>query len=145
MNKEKFMQVAIKEAIKAEKIGEVPIGCVIVLNNKIIAKAHNKRERKQMSTAHAEILAIQKACKKLKSWRLCDCAIYVTLEPCLMCAGAIINSRIKYLCYGAFDDKNEKFRNIYSENNLNHVVEVFSGIMKDDCSKLISSFFKKVR
>ena len=103
--KEKFMKIALQEAKKAYNKLEVPVGCVIVKNGEIIAKAHNLKETKYDTTKHAEILAIQKASKKLKSWRLIDCQMYVTLEPCSMCAGAIINSRIKKLYYGAKDEK----------------------------------------
>ena len=102
-NDEKFMRLAIKEAIKAKEIDEVPIGCVIVYDGKVIAKAYNKREKLNSSLAHAEILAIKKACKKLDSWRLEECTMYITLEPCIMCGGAIIQSRIKRVVYGARD------------------------------------------
>ena len=102
---EKFMKMAIKEAIKAKEKDEVPIGAVIVKDGVVVAKAHNLMEKTQLATAHAEILAINKACKKLKSWRLDDCDIYCTLEPCFMCAGAILNARIKNLYFGAFEHK----------------------------------------
>ena len=100
-----FMKQAIKEAIKASLIDEIPVGCVIVKDNKIIARGYNKRETNNNSLAHAEIIAIDKACKKLNSWRLDDCKMYITLEPCIMCSGAIIQSRIKELVYGAKDER----------------------------------------
>ena len=142
-----FMKEAIKQAKKAELIDDVPIGAVIVYNNKIIARAHNLRESKNDSTCHAEVLAIKKACKKLGSWRLEDCDIYVTLEPCVMCAGAMIQSRIRKCYYGA---KNDRFGVHVGPINLfdvefNHKVEIEGGIMALECSKLISEFFKNLR
>jgi len=143
-----FMEEAIKLAKKAYKKGEVPIGAVIVRNNKIIAKAYNVREKTQSAIAHAEILAIKKACKKLKSWRLDDCDIYCTLEPCFMCAGAILNARIKNLYFGAFEEKSgsaiSQFK-IYENAGLNHKVNVFGGIEQEQCKQLIQSFFSLLR
>ena len=141
------MNEALKEARKSFKKGETPIGAVIVYKNEIIARAHNLRESKKDVTYHAEVLAIKKACKKLKSWRLEDCDIYVTLEPCIMCAGAIIQSRMRGCYYGA---KNDRFGahtgplNLF-EAKYNHKVEVKGGILKEQCSKLMSSFFKEIR
>ncbi len=142
-----FMSLALKEAKKAYLEGEIPVGCVIVLDDKIIARAHNKREKLQSSIAHAEILAIKKACKKIESWRLNDCKIYVTLEPCSMCAGAIIQSRISNLIYGA---KDYRFGAHISLINLfdvkfNHEVSVKNGILEEECSKIIKDFFKELR
>ncbi|MEG1639254.1 MAG: nucleoside deaminase, partial [Erysipelotrichaceae bacterium] len=120
---EKYMKEALKEANKALLIDEVPIGCVIVKNDKIIARAHNLRETKQQSINHAEILAIQKACKKIGSWRLEDCSIYVTLEPCAMCAGAILQSRIDTVIFGALDPKGgciESCIQMYEYPGFNH-------------------------
>ena len=121
IQQEKFMKKALAEAEKAKAIDEVPIGAVIVQNGKIIARAYNKRNKGKIATHHAEILAIQKACKKLKSWRLDDCDMYVTLEPCPMCAGAIVNARIKNLYYAVKDEQNggiSRFNIL--ENTLNH-------------------------
>ena len=144
---EKYMKLALKEAKKAYDKFETPIGAVIVLNDKVIAKAHNLRETKQNTLAHAESLVISKACKKLGSWRLEDCDLYVTLEPCVMCSGAIIQSRIKNVYYGA---KNKRFGCHDSKINLfdvefNHKVNIVGGILEEECSKLITNFFKELR
>lgn len=140
------MEEALKLAQKANKKGEVPIGAVIVRNGKIISKGFNKREKTQNAIMHAEIVAIEKACKKLRSWRLDDCEIYVTLEPCLMCLGAIINSRIKKLVFGASDNKSCTKEFLLSKNNsLNHNLEIESGILEEDCAKLLKEFFKNAR
>lgn len=145
---EKFMTAALAEAKKAEKMEEVPIGCVIVLNGKIFARAHNLRQTKRLATAHAEILAIEKACKKVGDWRLDEAEMFVTLEPCAMCAGAIANARIKKVYFGAYEKKGggvvSKF-NILSESGLNHVVEYEGGIMEKECSGLIKEFFRSRR
>lgn len=133
-----YMKLALKEAIKAAKCGEIPIGAVIVKNNKVIAKAHNTKEKSSDSTNHAEILVIKKACKKLKNWRLLDCELYVTMEPCMMCSGAIKESRISKLIYGI---KNENFG--YS-NNINDI-EITGGICENECKMLVQKFFKKKR
>lgn len=144
----KYMRLAIKEAQKAQAEDEVPIGAVIVLDNKVIAKAHNQMERTNLATAHAEILAINKACKKLKSWRLDGAEIYITVEPCAMCAGAIANARIKKAYFGAYEQKsgcaNSKYP-VLSDNGLNHSVEFEGGIMLDDCAKIIKNYFKQKR
>ncbi len=144
---EYFMELALKEASKAEDKLEVPVGCVIVKDNHVIARAHNLREEKQSSIAHAEILAIDKACKKVGSWRLEDCDIYVTLEPCLMCSGAIINARIRRLVYGT---KEPKFGAHQSKTNVfditfNHKTEVKAGVLATESNKLLKDFFKKIR
>lgn len=145
---EKFMTAALAEAKKAEKKEEVPIGCVIVLSGKIFARAHNLRQTKRLATAHAEILAIEKACKKVGDWRLDEAEMFVTLEPCAMCAGAIANARIKKVYFGAYEKKGggvvSKF-NILSESGLNHVVEYEGGIMEKECSGLIKEFFRSRR
>ncbi len=142
----KFMEEALKLAQKANKKGEVPIGAVIVRNGKIISKGFNKREKTQNAIMHAEIVAIEKACKKLRSWRLDDCEIYVTLEPCLMCLGAIINSRIKKLVFGASDNKSCTKEFLLSKNNsLNHNLEIESGVLEEDSAKLLKEFFKNAR
>lgn len=148
MDRIKFMQAAIKEAIKAKNKDEVPIGCVIVYNDKIIARGHNLRETKQQSINHAEIVAIQKACKKIGSWRLEDCDLYVTLEPCCMCAGAILQSRIKNVVYGAKDPKGgsiDSTLHMYEQKGFNHYPNVISGILEEECSQLLKDFFKEKR
>ena len=142
------MKEALKEAKKAELIDEVPIGCVIVKDDKIIARGHNQRETNQSPIGHAEIIAINKASKKLKSWRLEGCDIYVTLEPCIMCSGAIIQSRISKVYYGASDPKGGALGssiNVLEANNINHHPEVISGVLKEECSKIITNYFKQKR
>ncbi len=144
---EKYIKLALKEAQKALFKDEVPIGCVIVKDDKVIARGYNLRESKKDVTKHAEIVAIEKACKKLNSWRLVDCEIYVTLEPCPMCAGAIYQARIKRLIFGADDPKGGAVGgnfNLY-EQKLNHYPEIIKGILKEECSSLISNYFKKKR
>ncbi len=146
--KEKFMKKALQEAKKAYNKLEVPVGCIIVKNGEIIAKAHNLKETKYDTTKHAEILAIQKASKKLQSWRLIDCEMYVTLEPCPMCAGAIINSRIKKIYYGAKDEKTGavgSVLNLLEDYTFNHKVEVESGILENECQAILKNFFKELR
>ena len=145
---EKFMSLAIKEAQKAEGIDEVPIGCVIVKDNKVIARGHNKRESKNLVRSHAEMEAIEKADRKLKSWRLEDCDIYITLEPCLMCVGAIIQSRIKHIYYGAKDFKGGALGssiNALDAKNINHHPEVIGGVLEEQCSSIITQYFQKKR
>jgi len=147
-NKELFMKEALKEAKKAYKKLEVPVGAVIVKNGEIIAKAHNLKETKFDTTKHAEILAIQRASKKLKSWRLLDCEMYITLEPCTMCAGAIINSRIKKIYIGTMDEKTGAAGsklNLFEDYTFNHKVEVENGILKEECEKTLKDFFKELR
>ena len=146
--KEVFMKAAIKEALKAEALDEVPIGCVVVKDNKIIARGYNVRETKQESIGHAEIKTLQKACKKLNSWRLEDCDLYVTVEPCIMCSGAIIQSRIRNVYFGAYDPKGGAFGssiNVLEAKNINHYPNVEGGILEKECSTLLKEFFKKKR
>ena len=140
--KKYFMKEAIKQAKKANRIGEIPVGTVIVHNDKIIARGYNKRETKQNSLMHAELIAINKACRKLKSWRLNDCEMYVTLEPCNMCMGAIIESRISKIYYGI---DNSKFHNINMEIIGNSKIDVEEYILKFECKKLLDDFFKNIR
>ena len=144
----KFMKAALKEADKAETKEEVPIGCVIVKDGKIFTRAHNLRQTKRLATAHAETLAIEKACRKLGDWRLDDCELYVTLEPCAMCAGAIASARIKKTYFGAYEPKGggveSKFR-ILTESGLNHVTEYEGGVLEKECSEKIKTFFKTRR
>ena len=146
--KEYYMKQALKEAEKAYKKLEVPVGAVIVKDGKIIARAHNQKETKTDTTKHAEILAIQKASKKLESWRLIDCEMYITLEPCSMCAGAIINSRIKKVYIGAMDEKTGavgSVLNLFEDYTFNHKVESETGIMEKECQETLKKFFKELR
>lgn len=146
--KEYYMKQALKEAEKAYKKLEVPVGAVIVKDRKIIARAHNQKETRTDTTKHAEILAIQKASKKLESWRLIDCEMYVTLEPCSMCAGAMINSRIKKVYIGAMDEKTGaagSVLNLFNDYTFNHKVEVENGVMKIECQEILKKFFKELR
>ncbi|QQZ09468.1 tRNA adenosine(34) deaminase TadA [Heyndrickxia vini] len=147
-NDEYYMKLAIKEAIKAKEKEEVPIGAVIVLNGEVIASAHNLRETTQNAITHAEILAIQEACKKVESWRLEDAELFVTLEPCPMCSGAIILSRIKRVVYGASDPKAGcagTLMNLLNDCRFNHQSAVVSGVLENECSEMLSSFFKEIR
>ena len=138
------MLEALKEANKAYKLGEVPIGAIIVKDNKIISRAYNKKESSNLATSHAEILAINKACKKLKNWRLVDCTLYVTVEPCLMCCGAIIQSRIKKVVYGTHNEYYGAVESI-AKTLKKYNVEVRSNILQNECSYILKEFFKKRR
>lgn len=144
---EKFMEVALELAQQAKFEDEIPVGAIIVFNDEIIATGRNRREVSQNSLGHAEIEAINSACKFLNSWRLIDCELYVTLEPCPMCAGAIINSRISRLIYGAYDCKAGSCKSVINLFDLpyNHKPEVVSGILEDRCSAILSNFFKELR
>ncbi len=147
-NKEKFMKEALKQAKKAYDKLEVPVGAIIVKDGKIIAKAYNQKECKNDTTNHAEILAIKKASKKLNSWRLIDCDMYVTLEPCSMCAGALIQSRIRKVYIGALDEKTGacgSVLNLLEDYKFNHKVEIETGVLKDECENLLKDFFKTLR
>lgn len=142
------MQIAIEEAKKAGAIGEVPIGAVIVLDGEVIAKAHNLREAEQTAIAHAELLAIDIACKETGSWRLDNAVLYVTLEPCAMCSGAIILSRVKKVVYGASDPKGGcagTFMNLLQDDRFNHQSEVVSGVLKEETGELLTNFFRELR
>lgn len=144
----KFMDTAIAEAIKAGKKDEVPVGAVIVMGEKIIAKAHNLVEKKQNPLNHAEIIAIKKACRKTGSWRLDGAEMYVTLEPCPMCAGAIVNARIKQVYFGAYEPKSgcaESKYPILTDNGLNHKTEFSGGVRKEECEQIIKNYFKSKR
>ena len=148
MEKEYFMKEALKEAKKAYKKLEVPVGVVIVKDNKIIAKAYNQKEGKNSPIKHAEIIAIEKACKKLNNWRLNDCDMYITLEPCAMCAGAIINSRIKKIYIGAMEHNSGACGsklNLLQDYEFETKVEIETGIMQEECQKILKSFFKEIR
>ncbi|WP_291967643.1 tRNA adenosine(34) deaminase TadA [Caloramator sp.] len=145
---EYFMNEAIKEAKKCLYLDEVPVGAVIVKDGKIIGRGHNLRETLKDATAHAEIIAIKEACKALGGWRLIDCEIYVTLEPCVMCAGALVNSRIKRLVFGAYDKRFGACGTLYNiacDERLNHRIEVIGGVLSKECADLLSNFFKKKR
>jgi len=145
---ERYMAQALNEARKARKKGEAPVGAVIVRDGKIIARGHNERETKQDSTLHAEMTAIRKACKKLGSWRLTDCDIYVTLEPCPMCAGAIIQSRIRNLYIGTSDLKAGaagSVIDVFRDGTFNHRVDVIWGILEEQCSAILKEFFRELR
>ncbi len=142
------MRIAIEEARQALAEDEVPVGAVIVCQDQVIARAHNHREAWQDPTAHAELLAIKQAANVLGTWRLLDASLYVTLEPCAMCAGAIVLARIKTLVFGARDPKagaTGSVLNIVQHSALNHEVEIVEGILKDECSEMLQSFFKKIR
>ncbi len=140
------MREALRLAEKAKKRGEVPIGAVVVIDGKIVGKGYNLRTRLQMATAHAEMRAIDKACRKERSWRLPDAEIYVTLEPCPMCMGAILNARIKRVYFGAYEQKGRSLTNeLAAANLLNHKVEVSGGILEEECSRILTSFFGEMR
>ena len=148
MEKEKYMRQALKEARKAFDKEEVPIGAIIVKDGKIIARAHNLKESKKNTVCHAEILAIEKASRKLEAWRLEGCEMYTTLEPCSMCAGAIINSRIKKVYIGTMDEKTGacgSVLNLLKDFKFNHKVEIETGILEDECRNILQEFFKKLR
>lgn len=148
MNPEYFMQEAIKEARYAESLGEVPIGCVIVHQGEIIARGSNRRELEQNPVQHAEMIAIQAAAKRLGSWRLIDCELYVTLEPCPMCAGAILLSRVKRVYFGTRDPKAGcagSLMNLLQDHRFNHQTEVVESILEEECSQLLTSFFRELR
>lgn len=143
-----YMKQAIEEAYKAKELGEVPIGAIIVKDGQVIARAHNLREKIQLSNAHAEMIAITRANEVVESWRLEECTLYVTLEPCPMCAGAIVQSRIPTVVYGAKDPKGGCCGTIYNlleETKFNHQCEVISGVLEEECGQLLSQFFKKLR
>lgn len=145
---DKYMGYAIKEALKGKQIDEVPVGAVIVKDGKVIAKAHNLIEKCKDPTAHAEILAIKKACKKLGDWRLDGAEMFVTLEPCPMCAGAIVNARISRLYYGASEPKSgsaESKFNILTDSGLNHATDFLGGVRKEECESIIKKYFKEKR
>lgn len=145
---EKFMREALKQAKKAYKIGEVPIGCVIVQDGKIIARGYNRRNTDKVTLAHAEIAAINKASKKTGDWRLEDCTMYVTLEPCQMCAGAIVQSRMKKVVIGCMNPKAGcagSVLNLLQMQEFNHQVELERGVLEEACSEILSRFFRELR
>ncbi|MFY0761157.1 tRNA adenosine(34) deaminase TadA [Metabacillus dongyingensis] len=143
-----YMELAIKEALKAKAIGEVPIGAVIVYNDEVVGSGYNLRESEQRSIAHAEMIAIDQACASMGTWRLEDATLYVTLEPCPMCAGAIVLSRVKRVVYGAADPKGGcagTLMNLLNEKRFNHQVEVAKGILEEECGLMLSDFFRDLR
>ena len=143
-----FMKEALKEAELAALEDEVPIGCVIVRDNKIISKAHNMRDKTNNPIGHAEILAIKKASEVVNDWQLVDCTLYVTIEPCIMCAGAIIQSRIPRIVYGAAEPRGGAFGssiNVLTANDINHHPEVIKGVLEEECSSIIKNYFKRKR
>lgn len=147
-NREKFMKEAIKQAKKAYAMKEVPIGCVIVHNDKIIGRGYNRRITDKTSLAHAELIAIKKACKKMGDWRLDDCTMYVTLEPCQMCSGAIIQSRIKKVVIGCMNPKAGcagSIMNLLDVEAFNHQAIVETGLMEEECSRMLKDFFAQLR
>lgn len=143
-----YMGLALEEAEKAAALGEIPIGAVLVQEGEVISRAHNLREMNQDATAHAEVLVIREACAKLKRWRLSGCTLYVTVEPCPMCSGAIVNGRIDRVVYGCPDVKAggaESIFNIITNPNLNHCAEVTSGVLEEDCAQVMKTFFQRRR
>lgn len=146
MNRD-FMKLALEEAKTAARQGEIPVGAVIVKNGEIIAQAHNTREKDKNALGHAEINAINEACKRLSSWRLDDCEIYVTMEPCPMCAGAIINARIPTVVFGCYDLKMGSFDSVVNLASLDYDFkpEIYGGIMEEECTALVKDFFKSLR
>ena len=143
----KYMDIAYNEAVKAFKLGEVPVGCVITYNNELLVKTHNLKEINNCALYHAELIAIEKASKKLNTWRLDDCDMYVTLDPCIMCAGAIKNARIRNLYCGTNNFYNNKnlLNTIFNEKDNNSVVNYNSNLDKDRCSKILKDFFANKR
>lgn len=145
---EKYMKEAIKQAKKAWKIKEVPIGCIIVYKGKVIARGYNRRNTDKNTLSHAELNAIKKAGRKLGDWRLDDCEMYVTLEPCQMCAGAIVQSRIKKIYIGCMNKKAGcagSIINLLQMNEFNHQVEIYKGVLEEECSSMLTDFFKELR
>lgn len=148
MTPEKYLKEAIKQAKKAEALDEVPVGAVIVFEDKIIARGYNLKEGKQNPLLHAEMRAIEKACKKIGSWRLYDCDLYVTLEPCPMCAGAIIQSRMRHVYFGAYDQKAGcagTICNLLEQDDFNHKTQVTGGVLETECVKLLQDYFRGKR
>ena len=145
---EKWMKQAIKQAKKARELEEVPIGCIIVLDGKAIARGYNRRNTDHTSLAHAEMMAIRKACRKIGDWRLEECTLYVTLEPCQMCAGAIVQSRVKRVVIGAMNKKAGcagSIFNLLEEDRFNHKAEVVRGGLENECAEMMSEFFRELR
>ena len=145
-DKIKYMRAALKKAEKGLSEGEVPVGAVVVCEGKIIGSGYNRRARTQMASSHAELYAIDKACRKLGSWRLENCDLYVTLEPCPMCMGAALNARIRKVYFGAYEQKGRSMTEALAASNLlNHTIEVEGGVLEGECSSLLSGFFRDMR
>ena len=147
-NDEKYMKAALKQAKKAYELGEVPIGCVIVYEDQVIARGYNRRNTDKTTLAHAEMTAIKKACRKLGDWRLEECTMYITLEPCPMCAGAIVQARIPRVVVGSMNPKAGcagSVLNILYEPRFNHQVEFESGVLEELCTDMLQTFFKELR
>ena len=144
---EKFMREAIKSAKRGLKYGEVPIGAIVVFVNRIVSRGYNRRAKLQLASAHAEMMAIDGACKKFGSWRLPEgCEVFVTLEPCPMCMGASLNARVSKLYFGAYEQKGRSLTNELADSNLlNHKTEVVGGVLQEECSKVLTDFFVSMR
>lgn len=147
MTHDDYMRQALLEAKKALEQGEVPVGAIVVKNGKIIGRGHNNKEQSNLVTGHAEINAINDACKTLGSWRLDDCSLYVTMEPCVMCSGAIIQARIKHLIYGTIDYKHGSHQSVINlfNKSIDHRVEVISGVLEEACKNIMKNFFITLR
>lgn len=144
--KEKFMRAALKRAKKGMSQGEVPVGAVIVYEGKVISSGYNRRAATQLASSHAEMYAIDRACRKFKSWRLPECDLYVTLEPCPMCMGAALNARVRKIYFGAYEQKGRSMTaELAGSNLLNHTLEVEGGVLEKECSELLSGFFRSMR
>lgn len=144
--KEKFMRAALRRAKKGVSQGEVPVGAVIVYEGKVISSGYNRRAATQLASSHAEMYAIDRACRKFKSWRLPECDLYVTLEPCPMCMGAALNARVRKIYFGAYEQKGRSMTaELAGSNLLNHTLEVEGGVLEKECSELLSGFFRSMR
>ena len=144
--KEKFMKAALRRAKKGMLQGEVPVGAVIVYEGKVISSGYNRRAATQLASSHAEMYAIDRACRKFKSWRLPECDLYVTLEPCPMCMGAALNARVRKIYFGAYEQKGRSMTaELAGSNLLNHTLEVEGGVLEKECSELLSGFFRSMR
>ena len=145
-DKIKFMRAAIARAKKGQKKGEVPVGAVIVADGKVVSSGYNRRTETQTALSHAEMYAIDRACKKFKSWRLPECDLYVTLELCPMCMGAALNARVRKIYFGAYEQKGRSMTKELAESNLlNHTLEVEGGVLEEECSALLTGFFREMR
>ena len=144
--KEKFMRAALRRAKKGMLQGEVPVGAVIVYEGKVVSSGYNRRAATQLASSHAEMYAIDRACRKFKSWRLPECDLYVTLEPCPMCMGAALNARVRKIYFGAYEQKGRSMTaELAGSNLLNHTLEVEGGVLEKECSELLSGFFRSMR
>ncbi len=144
--KEKFMKAALRRAKKGMSQGEVPVGAVIVYEGKVVSSGYNRRAATQLASSHAEMYAIDRACRKFKSWRLPECDLYVTLEPCPMCMGAALNARVRKIYFGAYEQKGRSMTaELAGSNLLNHTLEVEGGVLEKECSELLSGFFRSMR